>query len=95
MGEKRTAQLIGVTEIAIGFLIAAEPFAPRASAVGSMGAIGMFLTTLSFMATNPGMRQENHGTTKLSMVGQFLLKDSVSLGAAIPTAAESLKHKRH
>jgi hypothetical protein len=29
------------------------------------------------------------------MVGQFLLKDSVSLGASILTAAESLKHTRH
>ena len=48
LGEKRTAQLIGVTEIVIGSLIAAKPFAPRASAVGSMAAIGMFLTTLSF-----------------------------------------------
>ncbi|WP_051442002.1 YkgB family protein [Arthrobacter sp. H14] len=94
LGEKRTAQLIGVTEIAIGSLIAAKPFAPRASTIGSMGAIGMFLTTLSFMATTPGVRQENHGKTKLSMVGQFLLKDSVLLGASILTAAESLQHTR-
>ncbi|WP_144589534.1 DUF417 family protein, partial [Brevibacterium casei] len=86
--------LIGVTEIGMGALIAAKPFAPRASTLGSLGAIGMFLTTLSFMATTPGAQQENHGKTKLSMVGQFLLKDTVLLGASILTAAESLQHAR-
>ena len=94
LGEKKTAQLIGVAEIGMGALIAAKPLAPRASALGSLGAVGMFVTTLSFMATTPGVQQENHGKTKLSMVGQFLLKDTVLLGASILTAAESLQHAR-
>src|SRR5689334_862421 len=42
------SRIIGVAEIAITLLIAARPFSPRASAAGSIGAIGMFLTTLSF-----------------------------------------------
>ena len=91
LGEKKLARLIGVTEIATGSLIAAKPLAPRASAIGSLAAIGTFVTTLSFMATTPGIWQENHGAPKLSMVGQFLLKDGVLLGASLLTAAESLQ----
>lgn len=94
LGEKKTARLVGMTEIALGALIAAKPLAPRASAIGSLGAVGMFATTLSFLVTTPGVWQENHGAPKLSLVGQFLAKDSVFLGAAILTAAESLRAAR-
>ncbi len=91
LGEKKTARLIGVTEIAMGALIGAKPLAPRASAIGSLGAVGMFVTTLSFLATTRGVWQENHGAPKLSLVGQFLAKDSVLLGASLLTAADSLR----
>lgn len=94
LGEQNTARLIGVSEIAMGTLIAARPFAPRASAIGSLGAVGMFVTTLSFLATAPGVWQEHRGAPKLSMVGQFLAKDTVFLGAALLTAAESLRAAR-
>ncbi|MFI7609212.1 YkgB family protein [Micromonospora sp. NPDC049366] len=91
LGAQRLNRLIGVTEIGVGALIAAKPFAPRASAIGSFGAIGMFLTTLSFLATTPEARQKGEGTLSLSQLGQFLLKDTVLLGAAVLTAAESLR----
>ncbi len=80
----------------MGCLIGAKPVAPRASAIGSFGAVGMFVTTLSFLATTPGVWQENHGAPKLSLVGQFLAKDTVFLGAALLTAADSLEaaHRR-
>jgi uncharacterized membrane protein YkgB len=96
LGEQKTARLIGVTEIVMGSLIAAKPFAPRASAIGSFGAVGMFATTLSFLATTPGVWQENRGAPKLSLVGQFLAKDSVYLGASLLMAADSLRaaHRR-
>ena len=96
LGEEKTARLIGLTEIAMGSLIAAKPFAPRASAIASIGAVGMFVTTLSFLATTPGVWQENHRAPKLSLVGQFLAKDSVLLGASLLTAADSLRaaHRR-
>lgn len=61
LGEKKTAQLIGMTEIGMGALIAAKPLAPRASALGSLGAVGMFATTLSFMATTPGSSRRATG----------------------------------
>ena len=91
LGAQRTARLIGVTEIALGALIAARPLSPRASAIGSLGATTMFLTTLSFLHTMPGVWQEEHGFPALSLEGQFLAKDGVLLGAAILTAAESLR----
>src|SRR5512146_325920 len=47
--------LLGVIEVAVAALIAARPFSPRASLVGSALAIGMFLTTLSFLVTTPGV----------------------------------------
>ena len=84
------AALIGVAEIILGCLIAARPFAPRLSALGSLGAILMFLTTLSFLLTTPGVWQPDLGFPFLSGAGQFLVKDLVLLGAAIWTAGDSL-----
>jgi uncharacterized membrane protein YkgB len=89
-GERKLARAIGVAEIGMGALIAAKPLAPKASAIGSLGAVGMFATTLSFLATTSGAWQESPETAKLSLVGQFLVKDSVFLGASLVTAAESL-----
>jgi uncharacterized membrane protein YkgB len=43
--------IIGVIELIIVGLIAIRPWFPKASAVGSVGAICMFLTTLSFIIT--------------------------------------------
>ncbi len=91
LGENAVARMIGVTEIGLGALIACKPFAPRASALGSLGAVGMFAITCSFLATTPGVWEENHGPPKLSMVGQFLAKDGVLLGASVLTAADSLR----
>jgi len=94
-GERKLARLIGVTEIATGSLIAAKPFAPRASVLGSLTAVGMFATTLSFLATTPEAWEERHGEPKLSIAGQFLVKDIVLLGASLLTAAESLQATQH
>lgn len=94
LGEQKLARLIGVAEMAMGSLIAVRPLAPRASALGSLGATGMFATTLSFLATTPEAWQERRNEPKLSIVGQFLVKDVVLLGAALLTAAESLQAAR-
>jgi uncharacterized membrane protein YkgB len=91
LGEKKVAKLIGVTEIVLGSLIGAKPVAPRASALGSLAAVGMFATTLSFLATTPGAWQETRGEPKLSLTGQFLVKDVVLLGACLLTAADALR----
>ena len=94
LGVRKTAGLIGLTEIAMGTLIAARPLSPRASAIGSLGATAMFLSTLSFLLTMPGVWQEEHGFPALSLEGQFLAKDGVLLGAALLMAAESLQGAR-
>ena len=91
MGAQKLARLIGVTQMTMGSLIAAKPAAPQASAVGSFGAAGMMLGTLSFLATTPEAWQEGQGVPQLSMLGEALLKDTVLLGAALLTAAESLR----
>lgn len=91
VGEKKVARLLGVTEIVLGSLIGAKPIAPKASALGSLAAVGMFATTLSFLATMPEAWQEGRGEPKLSLAGQFLVKDVVLLGASLVTAADALQ----
>ena len=56
------AAVIGVGEIVLGVLIAVRPFAPRVSAVGSLGAILMFLTTLELHAHHPRVWQPDSGS---------------------------------
>jgi uncharacterized membrane protein YkgB len=84
--------IIGVVELIIVGLIAIRPWFPKASAVGSLGAICMFLTTLSFIITTPGWEPSLGGFPALSGgVGEFLIKDLVLVGASLWTLADSLK----
>ena len=51
----------------------------------------MFLTTLSFLFSTPGWEPSLGGFPALSGdVGEFLIKDIVSLGAALWSLGESL-----
>ena len=87
------SRCLGVVEIAIALLIAARPVWPKLSILGSLGGIGMFLTTLSFVITTPGVWQAGYGFPALSgFPGQFLIKDILLLGAAIWTLADSLRY---
>ena len=62
---------LGVVEIAIGLVIALRPAWPLGSALGSGLAVGMFLTTLSFLFTTPGWEPSLGGFPALSaMPGQ-------------------------
>ena len=89
------SRIIGVAEIAIALLIAARPFSARASAVGSIGAVLMFLTTLSFLATTPGSWGVVDGLVVPVGAGGFLIKDLLLLGAALGSAAEALSAQTH
>ncbi|MDQ3138742.1 MAG: DUF417 family protein [Gemmatimonadota bacterium] len=91
MSVRGFAALIGVIEIALGLLIATRPFAPKLSAIGSLGVIGMALITLTFVLTTPGVWQPGYGFPYLSMTGAFLAKDLLLLGAAVWTAGEALR----
>lgn len=92
-GTRGASSFIGVVELAIAALLAIRPIAPRATALGSVAAIGMFLTTLSFLFTTPGMwdRAPDYPLPLPSMIGGFLLKDVFLLGAATWSAGEALR----
>ncbi|MGH9412948.1 MAG: YkgB family protein [Terriglobales bacterium] len=82
---------LGVVEIAIALLIALRVWSPKACTIGSAIAVLMFLTTLSFLFSTPGWEPSLGGFPALSaMVGQFLLKDVVLLGAALWSLGEAL-----
>ncbi len=94
-GLQMLSNLIGTAEIVIGLLIAARKFSPMASAIGGIGAIGMFLTTLTFLLSTPGIWQEGYGFPFPSpMPGQFVAKDLLFLGVSIWLTAESLRAAR-
>jgi uncharacterized membrane protein YkgB len=83
---------IGTVELIIATLIALRHWSPRATAIGSAGAVLMFLTTLSFLFSTPGWEPSLGGFPALSGdVGEFLIKDIVLLGAALWSLGESLE----
>ena len=84
------SRVIGFAEIAIALLIATRSFSPRASAAGSIGAVIMFLTTLSFLVTTPGSWGRVDGFLVPTGAGGFLIKDLLLLGAALWSASEAL-----
>ncbi|MFN2399913.1 MAG: DUF417 family protein [Gemmatimonadaceae bacterium] len=88
------AATIGVAEIGLATLIALRPLWPKLSAIGSLGATGMSLVTLSFIFTTPGVWQAGYGFPALSGSGQFLLKDLLLLGGGLRTAGEALRAAR-
>ena len=79
-GVQHGSEVIGVVELIIGVLIALRRWSPRLSAIGSLGASGMFVVTLSFLVTTPNIGE----------AAPFLLKDITLLGAALWTASEAL-----
>ncbi len=84
------SRALGTVEIALALMIASRPLSRTISSIGSLGAIAMFLTTLSFLLTTPGVWQPDYGFPSLSgNPGQFLIKDVVLLGVAFWSFAES------
>jgi len=84
---------IGTVEIALAVLIAARRFSPALVAAGSLGAVGMFAITLSFLVSTPGVWVPVPGfpLPVPNEIGAFLLKDLFLLGAALWSAAEALR----
>lgn len=84
--------LLGIVEITLGLMIATRPFMPKVSAVGSLGALFLFLVTLTFVFSTPGVWQPGYGFPYLSPdPGQFLAKDVALAAIAIWTAGEALR----
>jgi reactive chlorine resistance protein C len=89
--------VLGVVEVAIALLIAARPLSPRVSALGSALAVGMFLTTLSFLVTTPGVWEPSAGgfPALSALPGQFLIKDLALLGISLWTLGEAWQVSEH
>jgi uncharacterized membrane protein YkgB len=87
--------LLGVVEVAAAVLLAIKPWAPRLSAVGSVIAVGLFVATITFLFTTPGVFEASQGGfPMLSTSGQFLIKDVALLGASVWTLADALRSAR-
>jgi len=80
MGTRKIARLIGITEIALGTLISARPLSPGASALGSLGATAMFLTTLSFLFSMPGSCRRTTSFRRSPWRGSFWPKTAYFWG---------------
>lgn len=91
LDQRTLAAVFGCVEVLAALLIALRRWFPLVSAVGSVVAIGLFLTTLSFFFSTPGVGDAAAGGfPALSPTGQFLLKDLVLLGASVWTLGDSL-----
>lgn len=83
--------VLGCIEIATAVLLGLRYVSPKASAAGSLLAMGLFATTLSFLFTTPGWEPTLGFPALSAMPGQFLLKDLVLFGAAVWSLGESIK----
>jgi uncharacterized membrane protein YkgB len=86
------SSLLGVLEISIGLLLLSRFLSPKLSAIGALLSAGLFVTTLTFMASTPGVFEPSLGFPALSvMPGQFLLKDIGLLAASVFAFGNSLR----
>src|SRR5215475_5739274 len=82
--------MLGCIEITTAVLLGLRYISPIASAAGSVLAIGLFATTLSFLITTPGWEPTLGFPALSALPGQFLLKDIVLLGASVWSLGESV-----
>jgi reactive chlorine resistance protein C len=84
--------LLGVFEVSAAVLLAIKPMAPRLSIIGSLLSILLFISTVSFLFTTPGVTEPaGGGFPALSLTGEFLLKDTPLLGLSFWTLADAIK----
>lgn len=94
--------LIGVVEIIAGILLALYPVSRKAAVAGGTIASCIFLATMSFLLTTPGVFHTSSisGNTLAfpSLFGGFLLKDVVLLGVSlwiISRSGSEIVHSHH
>lgn len=89
------SNFLGVLELSIGLLIAARIASPAWSLLGGLLSAGLFVTTLSFMISTPGVFVPELGFPAITVApGQFLLKDAGLLAISLWIAVDSLKALR-
>jgi uncharacterized membrane protein YkgB len=83
---------LGFLEISISLLIALRLASPIFSAAGGFLSAGLFVTTLSFMISTPGVVVPELGAPAITVApGQFLLKDVGLFAASFWVFVDSLK----
>lgn len=86
------SSFLGLVELSIGLLIAARLAGPAWSLIGGLLSAGLFVTTLSFLASTPGVAVPELGFPAITVLpGQFLLKDVGLLAISLWIAVDSLK----
>jgi uncharacterized membrane protein YkgB len=83
--------MLGCIEIVTAALLSLRYVSPKASAVGSILAMGLFATTISMLFTTPGWEPTLGFPALSGHPGQFLLKDIVLFGASVWSLGESLR----
>jgi len=84
--------LLGVLEVSCAVLLAIKPLAPRLSIIGSLIAIVLFVSTVSFLFTTPGVGEpKGGGFPAISLLGEFLLKDIPLLGLSFWTLGDAIR----
>ncbi|KQZ86842.1 MULTISPECIES: YkgB family protein [Pseudomonas] len=82
---------LGYIEVLIGALILGRIVSPKISLLGGVLSVGLFLTTISFMFSTPGVIEEGLGFPAITVsLGQFLLKDVALLAVSIFIVGHSL-----
>lgn len=86
------AASLGVLELLIGLLILGRFVSPKLSAVGGLLSMGLFIVTVSFMLSTPGVWVSSLGGFPAISVmpAQFLLKDIALFSASLWVLGESL-----
>jgi uncharacterized membrane protein YkgB len=77
------SDIIGSTEIAAAMLYIAGYFRPKAGVIGGLITTMMFFTTSTMLITTPGTTTSVHGIRYMSVLGLFLFKDVIALGASL------------
>ena len=83
------SNMIGSIEITVAVLIGLRPLFPKASFIGSLGALGVDNKKLTVSKKVVTAVHLKYGFPLLGDAGQFLIKDLVLLGASLWTAAEA------
>ena len=81
---RAASAIIGTVEVGAAIALLLAPWEPKLGVLGGLLATGTFLTTLSFLASTPGLLAPGNDG------GGFILKDLVLLGAAVHVAGTSI-----
>ena len=89
------SSLLGAFEVTAAVLLAVRPWLPKVSIVGSLMAVALFVATIGFLFTTPGVTEASAGGfPALSITGEFLIKDVALLGLSVWTLADALRAAR-